>query len=248
MSSERIEEAISKLWRDGVCMLAEAIDPAILSTGLSALRAARPDFFEPDQAPEKLFVSSGRFFAALEIAGVFGQRSLLLPAAVEQVLSASLGDDFVFDSWGVINALPGAEEQHWHRDGGILFPSNPLEFMLPASAVTLAIPFVEMNGETGTTGFSLRSHRAPEHAEVPDHEPQVAVGSALLWDYRVFHKGMANRSDRARPLVYATFCRPWWTDPINHGEQARLIAEKGAFDAMEPDLRRRLRRAHVADQ
>jgi ectoine hydroxylase-related dioxygenase (phytanoyl-CoA dioxygenase family) len=192
-----------------------------------------------------LFVSEGRFYSALEIGGPFARPEVLLPRAVEEVVRGSLGPDFLFDSWGIINALPGAAAQHWHRDGGILFPSHPLEFMLPASAITLAIPLVEMNDETGTTGFSLRSHRSEEHAEAPDYEPCVPVGSALLWDYRIYHKGMVNRSDRARPLIYATLCRDWWQDAHNHADQDRLLVARDALETLGPELVARLPRAKI---
>lgn len=159
----------------------------------------------------------------------------------------TLGVDFVFDSFGIINASPGADEQQWHRDGGVLFPGHPLEFMLPASAVTLAIPLVEMNDETGTTGFSLGSHRNEGHAEAPDFCPLVDVGSAIVWDYRIFHKGLANQSPRDRPLIYATYSRPWWSDHGNfdEGRAEKLAITKRALNSLDANLQVRLARAIV---
>ena len=231
------------LWREGVCMIEDAVDPALLAMCLSELHDHERHLFEAERTPEKLFVSGGRFYTAVEIARSFLRPEILLPRAVEQVLTEALGSDFVFDSWGVINALPGAAEQHWHRDGGVLFPGHPLEAMLPATAITLAIPLVEMNDETGTTGFALRSHRAHDHPDTPDYEPRVPVGAALLWDYRVFHKGMANRSAIARPLIYATLCRDWWSDTLNHGDQARLLVGPDAITQLDQALLKRLGRA-----
>jgi len=240
-----LDTTSAALWREGVCMIEDAVDPALLAICLSELKDHNWHLFEGQRTPEKLFVSGGRFYTAVEIARSIARADILLPRAVEQVLIDALGPDFVFDSWGVINALPGAAEQHWHRDGGILFPGHPLETMLPATAVTLAIPLVEMNDETGTTGFALRSHRANGHPDTPDYEPRVPVGAALLWDYRVFHKGMANRSAIARPLIYATLCRDWWSDTLNHGEQARLLVDHQAIASLDETLRKRLGRAQT---
>lgn len=247
MSGQETDEAlIEHLWRDGVCIVPDAVDPALLEECLATLQDRYGRLFADDRSADKLYVSEGRFYAAIEIARPFAREEVLLPPAVERVLRASLGPDFVFDSWGIINALPGAAAQHWHRDGGILFPSHPLEFMLPATAITLAIPLVEMNDETGTTGFALRSHRSNEHGEIPDYQPRVPVGSAAVWDYRIFHRGMANRSRKARPLIYATLCRDWWHDTLNHEDQERLLVADGMLEQLGPGLGARLRRARRA--
>ncbi|KPP94416.1 phytanoyl-CoA dioxygenase family protein [Erythrobacter sp. HL-111] len=240
------EDPAERLWRDGVCIVPGAADPAILAEWLEILQDRHRHLFEEDEAGSKVFVSPGRFYGAIEIGGPFARSEILLPRSVEAVVRASLGPRFVFDAWGLINALPGAPAQHWHRDGGILFPAHPLEFMLPASALTLAIPLVEVTGETGPTGFALRSHRSNEHVEVPDYEPHVPLGAAILWDYRIHHKGMANRSARPRPLIYATLCRDWWCDTLNHDDQDRLIVARDALDRFKPGFAARLRRAKIS--
>ena len=245
MTQQLPDTQAAALWREGVCMVENAVDPALLATCLTELRDHHPRLFEGDRTSDKAFVSDGRFYTAVEIAGSLASPEILVPPAVGRVLTEALGPDFVFDSWGVINALPGAAEQHWHRDGGILFPGHPLEFMLPATAVTLAIPLVEMNDQTGTTGFALRTHRANDYPEHPDFEPRVPVGAALLWDYRVFHKGMANRSAIARPLIYATLCRNWWSDTLNHEGQTRLLVNQSTMNALDPIMKTRLERAQI---
>ena len=246
---QAIVDATSSLWRDGVSLLAGVVDTSCLAACLKSLENERPELFLPGADPSRFYVSNGRFYTALKASGPFAAREILLAPAIEQVLTQCLGHDFVFESFGIINALPGAAEQHWHRDGGILFPGHPLEFMLPASAVTIAIPLVEMNDETGTTGFALGSHRTSGHVEEPDFEPLVPIGSAVIWDYRVFHKGMANKGSRARPLIYATCCRPWWSDVGNFddGQAEKLAIARGAFDKLDQGLRERLLRARMLE-
>ena len=36
-------------------------------------------------------------------------------------------------------------------------------------------------------------------------------------DY-VLHRGKANTADADRPLLYFTYCRPWFTDATNYSE------------------------------
>ena len=47
--------------------------------------------------------------------------------------------------------------------------------------------------------------------------PRVAVGEALLFDYRVWHRGLGNRGGENRPCVYATYAVPWYRDVHNFG-------------------------------
>ncbi len=235
----------SNLFRNGVSIVHNVIDKNTIEHCHRAIQQEKSDLFEKTKETDRFYVSSGRFYKAICIEGPVANRELLLPKAIESALVESLGTDFVFDSFGIINSLPGAAEQHWHRDGGILFPGNPLNFLLPVTAVTLAIPLVEMNDETGTTGFALGSHRANDHPLRPDFEPVVPVGSAAIWDYRIFHKGMANRSRIPRPLFYATYCRPWWRDVSNFdgGRGVKLSVRRETFDGLDEIMQSRLARA-----
>jgi ectoine hydroxylase-related dioxygenase (phytanoyl-CoA dioxygenase family) len=45
--------------------------------------------------------------------------------------------------------------------------------------------------------------------------PQPKRGSALLFDYRVLHRGLANQSDRRRPVLVLTFAKSWFRDNLN---------------------------------
>lgn len=241
-----IRSAAQDLMKNGVCQLEQAVDAQEAVAAFDYLQAEHAPFFSIENGDGKLFVSDRRFFAALPVAGPLALKELLLPSVVEAVAEEVLGADFLFDSWGIINALPGAPDQHWHRDGGILFPGHPLQAMLPPSALTLAIPLVEMNAQTGSTGFAIGTHLKGENSQEPDFEPVVPVGSALLWDYRVLHKGMANRSESARPIIYATLCRPWWSDHINHKDEVRMIIDEQAMAEFDPSLSARLVRAQIA--
>ena len=51
-----------------------------------------------------------------------------------------------------------------------------------------------------------------------------SAGDALLYDARLLHFGLANRSERTRrPLLYVSFSRPWFQDKQNWGDE-RLFA------------------------
>ena len=72
----------------------------------------------------------------------------------------------------------------------------------------------------GKTEFFVGSHRK-ECRYDPGGKPSarfdgLAAGSAIVFDYRVLHRGLANRSGAARPLLYFTYGRAWFRDATNY--------------------------------
>src|SRR5262249_2871394 len=56
-------------------------------------------------------------------------------------------------------SLPSALAQHRHSEGGDLFPLAGIDKLLPAAAITVGIPLLEMNEVHGTTAVWLGTHR-----------------------------------------------------------------------------------------
>jgi ectoine hydroxylase-related dioxygenase (phytanoyl-CoA dioxygenase family) len=175
----------------------------------------------------------------LDLEPPFDRRELIANAWLCAVLSTAFESDFVLDACGVVCSLPGASMQHIHQDGGDIFPQAELNRMLPAIAVTVAIPLLEMNDVHGTTALWLGSHRKGRSVNVvqePGEEPVVQEGSCMLWDYRLQHAGTSNRSSVPRPLLYMTYCRPWFTDHKNYRRLVALRAPKGFLTTLPDDL------------
>jgi ectoine hydroxylase-related dioxygenase (phytanoyl-CoA dioxygenase family) len=50
----------------------------------------------------------------------------------------------------------------------------------------------------------------------PPVTPEWVVGDALVFDYRVLHRGKANVSSTVdRPILVLTFSKPWYKDICN---------------------------------
>ncbi|EKX45508.1 hypothetical protein GUITHDRAFT_71319, partial [Guillardia theta CCMP2712] len=134
----------------------------------------------------------------------------------------------------MLYSLPGCSEQAWHADGEHLFASkdHPL---LPLHCLNVFVPLVDIVSRgvraNGGTEFCLGSHRltcgqediiwqSPQHKDTIGHlEPPApldcSAGSIVLFDYRVLHRGLANLSEHARPILYFTYARSWFQDVNN---------------------------------
>ena len=100
-----------------------------------------------------------------------------------------------------------------------------------------------MNEVNGTTALWLGSHRhTGDDIDADAVAPIVREGALVLWDFRLKHSGTPNRSGVTRPLLYLTYCRPWWLDHGNFRKQtltpirARKLSLSGLSELSYADL------------
>lgn len=150
-----------------------------------------------------------------------------------------LGGEATLLFCGLLMTLGGAAEQPWHTDGEHLFgPEVPI---LPPHCLNVFVPLVDITPEIGGTELCPGSHHltrgVPEiYEQSAEHvrtigwrgRPlplEIPAGSALLFDYRLLHRGLANRTDRIRPILYFTFAKPWFRD-VHNFPRRRLFQPK----------------------
>ena len=111
------------------------------------------------------------------------------------------------------------------------------------------MPLQPLTSENGPTEFRPASHRRGGAKRVKRAEVAVecAAGDAILFDYRVDHRGLANGSDADRLVFFVGLGRPSFRDtrntrsgvplfPETHERWApRLVAEDGAVTPLEGD-------------
>lgn len=240
-----IERAERLFLRDGVVVLDDVLDPALAARVLAHVETVHPEFetvdVERNYGPYPL-----RHVTPVTIAGPLAEREVLLPRSVGLLAKRILGAGYEFDSLGVLVSLPGAPQQKAHPDA-TLFPETKLDRILPTFACALAIPLVPMDEISGTTAFWRGSHRKPEVEGPYDLAPLVPVGSALLWDFRTIHSGLANRGTRSRPIVFTVLARGWFGDlhPPEATRYETLVIDRAARDGLSDTMRRRTRRARI---
>ncbi|MHA6265115.1 phytanoyl-CoA dioxygenase family protein [Arenibacterium sp. CAU 1754] len=180
----------------------------------------------------------------LPIAGPINDAGLLANPLLKPLLSGALGEDFIVATVSGIASFPGAPDQFLHRDAKQLFgKDNQADHDLPPYSITMLVPLVDANAETGSTRVWPGTHHVAgteEGLKTGSIDPEVRVGSVLLTDGRVLHRGIANRSDRIRPLLYLTFHRSWYRDFGGYEQRPPIQISAREFARMTPDLQARV--------
>jgi ectoine hydroxylase-related dioxygenase (phytanoyl-CoA dioxygenase family) len=249
LGSEAIERASLCFRADGALLIEDIIDTAIIAEARAAFEQKYLNHLDGVKREDTASVGDRRLLMTVRLEPPFDNPTLFANPYLLAILSAALDDGFVLGAFGVVCSLPSAPAQHVHDDGGILFPQSRLNGILPAAAITVGIPLLEMNEVHGTTALWLGSHRdAGSPLKEAAIEPVVREGSCMLWDFRLRHAGTPNRSALARPLLYLTYCRPWFTEYLNftaksNPKQKPLLAGKSFLSGLSEQHQRLLVRA-----
>lgn len=237
--SEQIRAATACFERYGYAILDHIIPEDTVRALHDEFNDRYRDYIADREPEDSLQVGNKRFMIPLHLSGNLGAPQVFANPYVIALVREVLGKEAVLEAFGAIISLSGSEAQHPHPDGPPLFGSE-ISTLLPAHALTFALPLVEMNEVSGTTAIWPGSHRMKDLPEGASPErPVIPVGSCLLWDFRLIHSGAPNLSDRPRPMVYATYARRWYQDPVNFikAAQQRLVFEPAFVQGIPEDMR-----------
>jgi len=144
--------------------------------------------------------------------------------AVLDVATEALGGSAIMLYSGVMVARANTEaHQNYHKDGNHENESDE------PHALTVFVPLQPLTAANGPTEFRLGSHRRRANDAKRMRQDGVAVtcdaGDALLFDYRVDHRGLANQSDEDRLVFFLAFARPSFRDKKNARSTVPLFPE-----------------------
>ena len=71
----------------------------------------------------------------------------------------------------------------------------------------------------------------------PTVRTPAPLGSAIVFDLRILHRGLANKMKTKRPQLYVTFFQEWFVDHVNFNAK-----QSSEFDMLPPSLRKMLSR------
>ena len=131
------------------------------------------------------------------------------------LLSQLLGSEWEVNIMGVVTSTGGnvTKQQHWHADGP--------EQMGPQTAVCCFLPLLDLSETTGYTTFWSGTQKGKQQpllaCNIPTKMPPesfhrgiLSFGDVLLYDYKVIHRGEANRMKEGeiRPIMYIVYSKP----------------------------------------
>jgi len=113
------------------------------------------------------------------------------------------------------SACPAQQQrqpQKWHGDGGHLFHHAHM----PPHCINVFYPLVDITPDNGGTEFIPGSHI---FGQFDMHKNEFGLcckaGDAILFDYRVKHRGGANLSISDRPVLYLAYAKSFFRDAGN---------------------------------
>jgi ectoine hydroxylase-related dioxygenase (phytanoyl-CoA dioxygenase family) len=250
LGCETVERASRSFRLKGALIIEDIVDTAIIVEARRAFSEAYSCYLDGSEHEDAARVGGRRLLITIRLEPPFDNLQFFANPYLLALLRAELDEGFVIGAFGLVCSLPSAPAQHRHHDGGILFPNSGFDRLLPAAAITVAIPLLEMNQVHGTTALWLGSHRDEIRLKEEGIEPVVREGSCMLWDFRLMHGGTPNRGPVPRPLLYLTYCRPWFMEHLNFDARANpkqkpLLIHKEALSRLSEQDRRLLARAQV---
>ena len=237
LTPEKLDEAKRLFLEQGYLRIVDLFDAETMKRLDAQFRARHLRQLRNTGAADK------RPLFTVEVKDAFNDSEVLTNSIILPILDANLGEDFIIASLSAVVSFPGAPNQHLHRDSTPLFSEdNRIEKDLPPIAMVMLVPLIDFTTETGCTRVWPGSHHIAglEHGlALGSLDPEVRVGSVLLTDGRLLHRGAQNLSNRVRPLFYLQFHRSWFRDFGGYGTRRPILLSHADFARMSPDFRRR---------
>ncbi|HEX3675380.1 MAG TPA: phytanoyl-CoA dioxygenase family protein [Rhizomicrobium sp.] len=246
--------AQAALREHGCLVLRGTFDPAFIAAlyaeflaQYGALSAAEMEALSAKPPPTPLLkVGEGRYDITPRMTGAFGRTELFANPLLCRFLTLALSGAMRLSGCTLVASYPGAARQHIHRDHPHLFGEADVAANLPAYAISVALPLVDVDAQNGPTGVWPGSHRWNDGAP-PAPETAIAVslrrGDCLMTDYRTLHTGLPNTSAQVRPIAYLVYARPWFFDELNYTTRPSLDMTLEEYEALPADAQSLLTRA-----
>jgi hypothetical protein len=238
MLPEHQEAAVSALRDDGFVVLNDVIDRSHLAMLREGMLEDLEKILAREDAPYNWHTGNVQQDPPPFPPYLF--RDVLLNDMVIAVTKAMLGPGLKNGFYSGNTSLPGGERQPVHVDSGQLWPN--LEVATPAYGYVVNVPVIDTDPRNGSTELWPGTHLdttvyvqrediklPPEVVEkrraiAPPLQPSIRAGSVLIRDIRIWHCGMPNRTDTARPLIAMIHWISWWRNerrvPFPKGTEA----------------------------
>ena len=154
------------------------------------------------------FLKKGRYDLELDF-GIFRSKKLLDNEIITNIVNKTIKSNYI--SWaGSLPSIQNSVNGDWHRDVYSLFDDEKLEMSLPIFYLTVLVPLVDIDKNNGATEFIVGSHKSGKSGNRVIAEAKV--GSAIICDGMVYHRGRANMTNTERHMLYVVYCKKWYND------------------------------------
>lgn len=210
------QAAIDLFTEHGVLHLEDVFDPALLQQANTEFMARHGVGVMLKDLGGGIAVGHQRVMIGIQLSGAFSSPDLFASPILMPLLRTLLGPDQQIGSFTAVVARPGARDQKFHKD----HPPLPEDEIEAPYAITLMIPLVPLDAVVGATCFVKGSQLAgmDEAKVMPRQSSAVSLGSCYIMDYRLAHYGMANRSQKLRPVLSIVHQRRGFADQVNFNQ------------------------------
>ncbi|NND92940.1 MAG: hypothetical protein HKN42_18935 [Granulosicoccus sp.] len=228
--------------RYGVLHMKQVFDVDLLANCHDTFLQRYRAYLSDRRHKDALRIGDKRFQITIDIAPPYDSPALFGNELVLALMRRVVGKSCILGCFTSAMSLPGSEDQRLHKDHKALFDGESDVSAIPSFAVTVMVPLVDVNEHVGTTLVKKGSHRltSAQSADLPYQTPLTEIGDCYLMDYRLSHRGQANRSNQPRPILSMVYSRPWFRDYINFSKQPPLRIDAETFaqlpDAVKPLL------------
>lgn len=224
-----LASAADDLERTGIAIVQDAIDGSLVSAARSRLSRVASDerergtaILESGAAADGKYAPgpNQRILSLLEKGSIFAKLACHdVPTSLTRQAFRTSYDypDEVVQQFGLDElrlssvtaniANRGGAPMTLHADQGFV---PPTDYPIIVNALW---PLVDIDHTNGATEAVPGSHRAgsPALTSSPPRPLSISAtaGSVVLIDGRTSHRTGANRTNRSRPVILVTYCRPW---------------------------------------
>lgn len=201
-----IEDQLKTFKQEGYVVLDNVFSPELIDRIRKEFLEENADSFK-GEFKRKLF--------SVDVKGSINSQEFLFSSIIIRLIEKILTPLFVIESVLAPVTGPGSQMQHKHSDGGGTY-GGKYDLLLPAHAVGLMVPLIDMNSTTGTVRVWPGSTLNQNTQRFVDLE--IKQGSCFIMDTRLMHAGTPNASTALRPMIYITYSYPWYINYIDFRE------------------------------
>ncbi|MEE3234622.1 MAG: phytanoyl-CoA dioxygenase family protein [Candidatus Latescibacterota bacterium] len=224
LSTENLNKAIRAVREDGYIVLHDIIETGHIAILRDRMLADVEKILSLDAVPYQF--RKGHIQQDPPPFKPFLFRDVLVNPFVIDITQVLLGDGVKNAFYSGNCCLPGSQHQPIHFDMGPLWPNWPNYH--PVHAIVVNVPVVDMSPENGSTELWPQTHLNTARSEtagdikIPDNvikvqreqsqpfQPKIPVGSILIRDIRLWHRGMPNKKDLPRPMIAMIHYPRWY--------------------------------------